>query len=863
MDWRSAITSIEDQGQINSCTANSTAGACELILRANGNYIHLSRLFNYYESRKHGGVLGQDNGAYLRDAVAVINKVGFPNEVLWPYDANLLELVPPTNVYTDASTRILTRYERVNDGIDWTWNPNIGGQGTKTGDSTIGSDQYNNDIKSALYEGFPVVIGLDLTAQFQILTGDFDYQYAHPYLGVTPSNPRVGAHAVVIVGYLDQYKAFIFLNSWGKSWGFEGLGLLPYTQVKALQESWVLRGFAGFNILPSTNNTGYIKPVVSDFTTTNINPHLYSDSLPTVTTLIQGSQLLNSLTTITWVDVIFAKGFTGAATLKASYLVLNNKIRFWIDEVYNDGLQIINLESFIDVIPNNPSTALNANLVPIYSKSGAVLILRVNTSSADYLTFMQNSLPYGIRVTATISEALSFQYFISAATNLNNNINRASGVSLFDNSYLQVFNKKITMPTNFRGYMHFLNSGFSNGMWVKQTLQGTNNDLYLSVANSKTGDDADFGASVMIAKNVGTIDMPTYAYPSTASLSVPTLKYYFTANSYGYQYTTTSPVPYLFATAADGSKFVFTVLMADLNKASLTKEAVTFDMGAHYLGIYKSGNANFEGLGGVISPDLVKASIIINPTLNITGLRIISTGSLTSNNLKLKQRAVSSSLTYTLDGIYPVLDKGNNIYLSFSEENITDDPLLYGDEVNITESGTYVLHSQNGGTITVVTNRLLYNPYYSGSEQLEFNNTDADIFSAVSPTQVLTGSSEYQCVYVKNRNPTHTFAEVKIWADLNCNNLIGSEDNNQYLKFSLVDNIDRSGSGVSNPTIGSKTQAPMGQVFDFANAESSALTITNLAPNECIPVWVKRVVKASTTLVKQDVLSYLRMKVKY
>ena len=619
----------------------------------------------------------------------------------------------------------------------------------------------------------------------------------------------------------------------------------------------------GLDILTSTNNTGYIKPNIPDFTTQNVVQHLYSDALPNVSTLIQGSQILNALTTITWVDIIFAKGFTGAATLKAAYLVLNNKIRFWVEETSEDTLKIVNSEAFLDATTGVVNPALNAYTVPVYSKTGAIIILKVNIASPEYLTFIQDAIPYDNRSTVTVSEALAFQYLISAASNLNSSTNRESGVSLFDNSYLQVFNKKVTMPFNFKGYIHFLNSGFSNGMWVKQTKLGVNADLYLAVANSSTGADSDFGSPVMIAKNVGTLETPVYSYPNTASLSVPNLKYYFTASAYGYQYSTTSPAPYLYATAADGSKFVFTIILNDLNTSALNKEAVTFDMGSHYLGIYKSGPENYEGLGGVMSLDLLKSSIVTNPTLDITGLRVISTGSLSSNDLKLKQRSVSAALTSTLTGLYPVLDTGNKIYLSFSEGNATNDPLLYGPELDITESGTYVIHSQNGGSLTFVTNRLLYNPYYNGVEQLEFNNTDADIFSAISPTQVLTGSSEYQCVYIKNRNPTHTFAEIKVWADLNCNNLIGSEENSQYLKFSLNSVADRSGSGLDNPTIGSKTQAPSGQVFNFANAESSALTITNLGPNECVPIWIKRVVKSSVTLVKQDVLSYLRMKVKY
>ena len=199
IDWRNAITAIENQGQLGSCTANSMSGACELILRSNGSFINLSRLFNYYESRKHGGLLGQDNGAYLRDAIAVVAKVGFPVETIWPYNISDFDVVPPDDVYEDAANRKLLRYERINDGIDWTYNPALGSDQSGNGSSTIGSDQFNNDIRSALYEGHPVIIGMDLTEGFARFVGDFEYQNAHPYQGVSSTNPKTGAHALVII----------------------------------------------------------------------------------------------------------------------------------------------------------------------------------------------------------------------------------------------------------------------------------------------------------------------------------------------------------------------------------------------------------------------------------------------------------------------------------------------------------------------------------------------------------------------------------------------------------------------------------------------------------------------------------------
>lgn len=40
-----------------------------------------------------------------------------------------------------------------------------------------------------------------------------------------------GGHAVLLVGYDDEQKVFIFKNSWGKKWGHEGYGLVTFEHI--------------------------------------------------------------------------------------------------------------------------------------------------------------------------------------------------------------------------------------------------------------------------------------------------------------------------------------------------------------------------------------------------------------------------------------------------------------------------------------------------------------------------------------------------------------------------------------------------------------------------------------------------------
>ena len=50
---------------------------------------------------------------------------------------------------------------------------------------------------------------------------------------VMPSDDEeiLGGHSIIIVGFDDNKKNYIFLNSWGKLWGNNGIGYIPYDYI--------------------------------------------------------------------------------------------------------------------------------------------------------------------------------------------------------------------------------------------------------------------------------------------------------------------------------------------------------------------------------------------------------------------------------------------------------------------------------------------------------------------------------------------------------------------------------------------------------------------------------------------------------
>lgn len=84
--------------------------------------------------------------------------------------------------------------------------------------------RYN--IKRNLAEGFPVVVGMKLRANFYNLKTDFWY----PYLQDTMPD---GNHALVVVGYDNNKNAFEVMNSWGDKWGNKGYCWIQYDDFAA------------------------------------------------------------------------------------------------------------------------------------------------------------------------------------------------------------------------------------------------------------------------------------------------------------------------------------------------------------------------------------------------------------------------------------------------------------------------------------------------------------------------------------------------------------------------------------------------------------------------------------------------------
>jgi len=214
VDLRSYCSPIENQGSLGSCTGQAIAGAIELINKRSGKPTDVSRLFIYYYERLLLGTVNYDSGAYIRDGIKATNHYGASLESLWPHDISKFKLEPINEAKTDALTRKVTRYERVND--------------------------FNGCI-DALSNGYPVIIGFHVYTSFMSTsvarTGNMPYPN-------TRRERLLGGRAVLLVGYDKRKKVFIARNSWGTNWGIKGYFYMPFDMVikpNMSSDYWIIK----------------------------------------------------------------------------------------------------------------------------------------------------------------------------------------------------------------------------------------------------------------------------------------------------------------------------------------------------------------------------------------------------------------------------------------------------------------------------------------------------------------------------------------------------------------------------------------------------------------------------------------------
>lgn len=198
-DLRQYFTRVKDQGELGSCTAFATVSVYEYLLKRNkGTDVDLSELYAYQNARKRSENTDGE-GTSIYNMIKGIGEDGLCIENLHPYTTeNMPE--PSEEAVADAQTRKINKALNVKCSLQ--------------------------DIKSAVAQGYPVIIALQLFEGFSSSTGFVP----HPTED-DRKNRKDSSHAMVVCGYSDAEKVFIVRNSWGVRFGDAGYCYIPYSYV--------------------------------------------------------------------------------------------------------------------------------------------------------------------------------------------------------------------------------------------------------------------------------------------------------------------------------------------------------------------------------------------------------------------------------------------------------------------------------------------------------------------------------------------------------------------------------------------------------------------------------------------------------
>jgi C1A family cysteine protease len=194
---------VGNQGRQNSCGAWASGYALRSYYVAKMDKLNVSMRQNvpspayiYNHANGHYGKDGCDHGMEIERALDIL-KGGVVSDAEMPYDATKCSPSPNVEMQSKATKFRIRAWQFIHPS-------------------------RLDQIKAQLADGQPIIFGARLAKSFHDFRGDGIYsrKEREPLLKEL--------HAMALIGYDDDRKAFRLLNSWGTGWGDQGRAWMAY-----------------------------------------------------------------------------------------------------------------------------------------------------------------------------------------------------------------------------------------------------------------------------------------------------------------------------------------------------------------------------------------------------------------------------------------------------------------------------------------------------------------------------------------------------------------------------------------------------------------------------------------------------------
>lgn len=203
IDLRDRFAPIRNQGQQGSCASFAIASVIEALRHDKKRY---SPAFLYWTARESNAATDSDSGATLYDVIKAAMQKGACTEDMMPYSPAIFSIAPSDAALNEANKCRVLEAKTVE--------PNI------------------KDIKSALSDGYPVIIASKIFDSFSDTISGFVRHPTHTELSKGERTDGHGNHAMVVCGFSDKERVFVVRNSWGTDFGDNGYCYIPYSYAR-------------------------------------------------------------------------------------------------------------------------------------------------------------------------------------------------------------------------------------------------------------------------------------------------------------------------------------------------------------------------------------------------------------------------------------------------------------------------------------------------------------------------------------------------------------------------------------------------------------------------------------------------------